>query len=188
MDDARRRRRDEWPWQWVGGITFIAIGLALLLRNLGLVEIGNWWALFFLIPAAGSFATAWQLRSYSYAAMGPFFGGLAFLALGAIFLFELPFGRVWPVFLVLLGLLWRRLNLSNLWLTITFWLAVYGTFANWLATFLAAFWAAGSLMPIAGMGRHGSSLQEGAIRFLLVTLSAATIAVCAIVIVGLRSG
>ncbi len=41
------------------------------------------------------------------------------------------------MFLVVLGLLWRRLNLSNTWLTITFWRAVYGTFANWLATFLA---------------------------------------------------
>ena len=90
------------------------------------------------------------------------------------------------MFLVVLGLLWRRLNLSSTWLSITFWLAVYGTFANWLATFLAAFWAAGSLMPIAGMGRRGSSVQEGAIRFLLISLSVATIAVCVIVIVGLR--
>jgi (hydroxyamino)benzene mutase len=92
------------------------------------------------------------------------------------------------MFLVVLGLLWRRLSLSSTWLTITFWLAIYGTFANWLATFLAAFWAAGSLMPMAAMGRHGSPRQEGVIRFLLVTLSVATVAVCLIVIVGLRSG
>jgi (hydroxyamino)benzene mutase len=91
------------------------------------------------------------------------------------------------MFLVVLGLLWRRLNLSNTWLAITFWLAIYGTFANWLATFLAALWGAGSLMPIAGMSRQGSSSQEGAIGFLLVTLSVATIAVCLIVIVGLRA-
>jgi hydroxylaminobenzene mutase len=91
------------------------------------------------------------------------------------------------MFLVVLGLLWRRLNLSNTWLTITFWLAVYGTFANWLATFLAAIWGAGSLMPIAGMNRHGTSGQERLIQFLLVTLSVATIAVCVIVIVGLRA-
>jgi len=92
------------------------------------------------------------------------------------------------MFLVVLGLLWRRLNLSGTWLTVTFWLAVYGTFANWLATFLAALWGAGALMPIAGMSRRGSSIQERAIGFLLVTLSVATIAVCVIVIVGLRTG
>ena len=91
------------------------------------------------------------------------------------------------IFLVVLGLLWQRLNLSNGWLAITFWLAVYGSFANWLATFLAAFWGAGKLMPIAGMSRQGSARKEGAIRFLLTTLSVAMIAVCVIVIVGLRA-
>jgi len=91
------------------------------------------------------------------------------------------------MFLVVLGLLWPRLHLSTGWLTVTFWLAIYGTFANWLATFLAALWGAGKLMPIAGMGRIGSLIQERAIGFLLISLSVATIAVCLIVIVGLRA-
>lgn len=89
------------------------------------------------------------------------------------------------IFLVALGLLWQRLSLSNSWLVIMFWLAVYGTFANWLATLLAAIWGAGSLMPIAAMGRQGSSRQEGIIGFLLSTLGVAMITVCVIVIVGL---
>lgn len=92
------------------------------------------------------------------------------------------------IFLVTLGLLWQRLHLSDSWLGITFWLAIYGTFANWLATLLAAIWGAGSLMPIAAMGRQGSSRQEGVIRFLLSTLSVSMIAVCVIVILGLRAG
>lgn len=91
------------------------------------------------------------------------------------------------MFLVVLGLLWRRLYLPSSWLTLTFWLAIYGTFANWLATFLAALWGAGTLMPIAGMNRKGSSIQEKVIGFLLVSLSVATIAVCVIVILGLRA-
>jgi (hydroxyamino)benzene mutase len=90
------------------------------------------------------------------------------------------------IFLVVLGLLWKRLNLSNTWLEITFWLALYGTFANWLATFLAALWGAGKLMPIAAQDRFGSPIQERAIQVLLVSLSLATIAVCVIVIAGLR--
>jgi (hydroxyamino)benzene mutase len=91
------------------------------------------------------------------------------------------------IFLVALGLLWERLNLSTIWLAITFWLAIYGTFANWLATLLAAIWGAGSLMPIAAMGHQASLGKEGTIRFLLSTLSLALIAVCALVIVGLRA-
>lgn len=92
------------------------------------------------------------------------------------------------IFLVALGLLWQRLNLSDGWLVVTFWLAVYGTFANWLATLLAAVWGAGALMPIAAMGHQGSSIQEGVIKFLLGTLSVSMIAVCVIIIAGLRAG
>jgi hypothetical protein len=43
-------------------------------------------------------------------------------------------------------------------------------------------------MPIAAMSHQGSAVQEGAIRFLLTTLSVAMVAVCVIVIVGLRAG
>jgi hydroxylaminobenzene mutase len=92
------------------------------------------------------------------------------------------------IFLVVLGLLWPRLHLPDVWLVITFWLALFGTFANWLATFLGAFWGAGTMMPIAGMSHQGSARQERVIRFLLVTLSVAMVAVCVIVIVGLRLG
>jgi (hydroxyamino)benzene mutase len=92
------------------------------------------------------------------------------------------------IFLVILGLLWQRLHLSAAWLAIAFWLAIYGSFANWLATLLAAMWKAGSTMPMASMGSHGSAWQEGMINFLLYSLSIAMVSVCIIVIVGLRAG
>ncbi len=53
------------------------------------------------------------------------------------------------LFLVVLGLVWQRLALSETWLIIVFWLAIYGSFANWLATLLAAIWKAGATMPMA---------------------------------------
>lgn len=91
-------------------------------------------------------------------------------------------------FLVVLGLLWPRLILSSTQFTIAFWLAVLGTFANWLSTFLAAMWAAGSrMMPMAGGGHTGSSIQEAVINGLLVFLSIAMIAVCIVVLLGLRA-
>lgn len=89
-------------------------------------------------------------------------------------------------FLVALGLIWPRLVLSGTQLTIAFWLAAFGTFANWLSTFLAAIWAAGSrMMPLAGGGHSGTSIQEAIIQGLLVFLSIAMIAVCILVLIGL---
>jgi hydroxylaminobenzene mutase len=92
------------------------------------------------------------------------------------------------IFLVLLGLLWPKLNLSRLWLAIAFWLAIYGTFANWAATLMAAIWGAGASMPIAAVGHRGTSFQESLINFLLWTLSGAMVAVTALVLWGLRLG
>ena len=88
-------------------------------------------------------------------------------------------------FLVLLGLLWPKLIMSQFWLAITFWLAIYGTFANWTATLLAAIWGAGSSMPIAAVGHQGTPLQEAIILFFLLTLSAAMVVVSVLVLWGL---
>lgn len=92
------------------------------------------------------------------------------------------------MFLVLLGLLWPRLSLTRIPLTITFWLAVYGTFANWLATLLAAIWGAGASMPIAAGDQQGSAAQEILINFLLFSLTFAMIAAAVLVLWGLRGG
>jgi (hydroxyamino)benzene mutase len=89
------------------------------------------------------------------------------------------------LFLVALGLVWPRLSLSGGLQQITFWLAVYGTFANLAATFLAALTGAGAMMPMAG-GRAGATLEEAAISTLLVSLALADIAVCLLVLAGLR--
>lgn len=91
-------------------------------------------------------------------------------------------------FLVVLGLVWPRLRLTKTQLTFGFWLAVYGGFANWLSTFLAAFWAAGGrMMPLAAAGHSGSAVQEVIIQGLLISLSLAMIAVCILVLFGLRA-
>lgn len=90
-------------------------------------------------------------------------------------------------FLIVLGLLWPKLRLSRGGLSVAFWLAVFGTFANWLATLLAAAWGAGvTMMPIAGAGLQGTASQEIVIAVLLWTLSLAMVVVCAMVLWGLR--
>jgi hydroxylaminobenzene mutase len=90
------------------------------------------------------------------------------------------------IFLMVLGLLWARLSLSRALFTVTFWLAIYGSFANWGATLLAAAWGAGRSMPIAAPGRVGTAGQEAVLDFLLISLSIAMVAVCALVLWGLR--
>jgi hydroxylaminobenzene mutase len=90
-------------------------------------------------------------------------------------------------FLVMLGLIWPRLRLSRLALTITFWLAIYGTYINWATTLAAAAWGAGqSMMPIAAAGHKGTPLQEAIINFGLSSLALTMLMTCVIVLWGLR--
>jgi (hydroxyamino)benzene mutase len=91
------------------------------------------------------------------------------------------------MFLLLLGLLWPKLVLSPRALTLAFWFMVYGAYANWFATILAAILPAGAaLMPLAGQGHSGSAAEEAVVKVLLVSLSILMIAGCGIVLVGLR--
>ena len=47
------------------------------------------------------------------------------------------------IFLIVLGLIWHKVNLPGRWLNIGFWLALYGTFINWLGILIAAIFNAG---------------------------------------------
>lgn len=91
------------------------------------------------------------------------------------------------IFLIVLGLVWSRLSLPPTASKGLFWLAVYGTFANWAVTLLAAFWGAGTSMPIAALGNEGSPIQETTIDVLLIPLSIAMVVVSVLVLWGLRA-
>ncbi|WP_431955439.1 hydrogenase [Nocardia lijiangensis] len=95
-------------------------------------------------------------------------------------------GAMNGMFLVIVGLIWSRLELSHAWLIVTFWLVVYAAYANWLATLLAAVWGAGApMMPIAAADRTGSASQERVIGTLLISLAVSIIAGCVLILVGL---
>ncbi|NOT42241.1 MAG: hydrogenase [Alphaproteobacteria bacterium] len=95
-------------------------------------------------------------------------------------------GTMSGMFLIVLGLVWPRLVLPAWAGTITFWAALYGSFANWLATILSAKWGAAAMMPIAGGGATSTPLAEGIVAALLISLSLAMILVCVLVLWGLR--
>jgi hydroxylaminobenzene mutase len=92
------------------------------------------------------------------------------------------------MFLMLAGVVWPRLRMHRMLLSTALWLAVYGTFANWLATLLAAWWGAGAAMPIAAEGHSGTPGQEMLITFFLLSLSAAMIITVLLLLWGLHRG
>jgi len=90
-------------------------------------------------------------------------------------------------FLIVIGLLWPRLNLGPRTSRVGFWLAVYGCFAVWAPAVLGGVWGAGNvMMPIAAGQARGTAVQEGIIMAGLVTGAVAMVAVCVLILWGLR--
>ena len=92
------------------------------------------------------------------------------------------------ILLIMLGLIWGRLQLSEKVLSTTFWLALYGTFVNWFGVLLAAIFDSGAMMSIAANGKQGPPLIEGLVTFSLLSLSLAMIIVSITVLIGLKKG
>ncbi len=90
------------------------------------------------------------------------------------------------MFLIILALIWHKIDLSIRWLKITFWLAVYGTFANCLGILFAAIFNGGKMLGIMAQGKEGTALVEAVIGFSLISLSIAMIVVSIAVLVGLK--
>ncbi len=112
MSDATPSRRSSWVGGWIPGIVLIALGAIFLADEYLGFELRNWWALFILIPGLFTFerAYAYYRAGNTTLATGPFIGGLVLVSLSAIFLLDLPIGRLWPIFLIIagIGLLFSR--------------------------------------------------------------------------------
>lgn len=93
-------------------------------------------------------------------------------------------GVINGIFVAVLGLIWNRIELSGLWLSAAYWLTIYGTFANFIAVFLAALTGAGKMMPIA-KGQEKGPVLEAVISFLLISLALVMLAACVIILTGL---
>ena len=112
---AQRRewRAERHAWRhtngaWIGGGVLILLGLIFLLQNTGIFFLHNWWALFILIPAFGSYSSAYGIyqsngRRFTHAVRGAFIGGVFFTLLTAAFLFGVSAGLFWPLILILAG-------------------------------------------------------------------------------------
>ena len=92
----------------VPGLTLILMGSIFLLSNLTGFRINNWWALFILIPAFGSISAGWaryrEVGRFDRSARSQIFSSVFLIFLAAVFLLDLNFSQIWPVFVILTGL------------------------------------------------------------------------------------
>ncbi len=100
-------RNDSHSNNWLGGVILIAIGVIFLFSNISGFYLHNWWALFILIPAIGSFGKAWngyrENGRLNGEARGGLIGGLILTLVASAFLFDLDWGMIWPLFLIIGG-------------------------------------------------------------------------------------
>ena len=105
--EERRAQRGSNNTAWIGGVILIVLGVIFLLQNVRGFYLNNWWALFILIPAFGSFADAWnryrQDGRLSRRVRGALITGCVFLLITAAFLFNWNWGLVLPVLLIVWG-------------------------------------------------------------------------------------
>ena len=92
-------------------IGVVVAGVVLLTRSaFGLDPLAgwNWWAVFILIPAVLAFSRAEtmyrQRGTLDAATRGVLMGGMYPFVIALVFLLELDWGRVWPIFLIIAGL------------------------------------------------------------------------------------
>ena len=106
--EERRAQRGPNSTAWVGGVILILLGVIFLLQSIRGFYLNNWWALFILIPAFGSFADAWnsfrQAGRLSKRVRGGLISGCVFLLITAAFLFNWNWGIVLPVLLIVWGI------------------------------------------------------------------------------------
>mgnify|MGYP001412428959 CR=1 FL=1 len=87
----------------------ILIGAVFLLRNLDLLPMdSNWWALLLLVPLFFLGARILELRAkqgggFPPEARGALTGFLSIALVMVIFIFDLDWGDVWPLFIILVG-------------------------------------------------------------------------------------
>jgi hypothetical protein len=92
---------------WYTGVAIIIVGLIFLLnRTGGYPAGGRWWALFLVLAAVPLLERAWRR---SRAGEPPariaslVSSALLVLAVAGVFFFGVPWGRAWPIFVIIAG-------------------------------------------------------------------------------------
>ena len=89
--------------------------------------------------------------------------------------------------LIALGLAWGLLAMSPAQARLTRGAFLYGTYANWATSCLAAAWGTSRLTPLSGAGYSAAAWQESVVQVLQVILAVVILAGAVLVVYGLRS-
>lgn len=97
------------PHRWIGGAALILIGTVFLFQETTGLWLENWWAYFIAVPGVIAISTAWaRYRNnggkIDAAVIRTALGGLVPLVVAGIFVLDLDWGRVWPIFVIIAGL------------------------------------------------------------------------------------
>lgn len=89
-------------------------------------------------------------------------------------------------FLVAAGAIWLEVRLAPGWKAAACWTLLYGTYANWLFTLLAAVFGTGALSPVTAPGLVAAPRQENLVTGGLMSCGVAIIAATVLMLWGLR--
>ena len=88
--------------------------------------------------------------------------------------------------LIVLGLAWGLLTVSPLQANLTRGAFLYGTYANWVASCLAAAWGTSRLTPLAGAGYGAAPWKEAVVQGIQVSVALAILAGAVLVVYAIR--
>lgn len=89
-------------------------------------------------------------------------------------------------FLLALGAIWAEIRLAPRLSAAAYWTALYGTYANWVVTTLAAIFGTAAMSPITAAGRSGKQWQEAFVTFGFASVGLSIVACSIFVLWGLR--
>ena len=92
------------------------------------------------------------------------------------------------ILLIAVGAVWVDIRLADRAKTLVYWAALYGTYANWGVTTLAAIMGTGALSPVTGVGHSGAPWQETLVTVGFISVGLAIIGVAIALLWGLRRG
>jgi hydroxylaminobenzene mutase len=90
-------------------------------------------------------------------------------------------------FLVALGAIWNEVRLPSPAKAIAYWTLLYGTYANWFVTTLAAIFGTAALSPITAVGHSGQPWQETMVTAGFMSVGVVIVVSSVLILWGLRA-
>jgi hydroxylaminobenzene mutase len=89
-------------------------------------------------------------------------------------------------FLIAVGAAWSEVRLAPRQAAMAYWLALYGAYANWLITTLAAIFGTAAMTPIASAGHKAGAWQEKLVAVGFASVAVTMILALVLLLIGWR--